>query len=481
MSLWRRATSLRFRLLAATLVALTLALLLAGVLLSGLFRDHVMRQFEAALTQQLDQVTARLEFDAAGQPLIDPQALSDPRWQKPYSGLYWQLDRTAADGLARAGVLRSRSLWDTSLPLLADELADGAVHVHQGKGPLDAPLLILERKVSIAEQPDARWRIVVAADMQDVAGAVASFNGVMAASLAVLLVLLVLAALAQVAVGLSPLRAMQRALADVHEGRTQRLQGRFPTEVQPLIDDFNDVLDRNTEVVARARTQAGNLAHALKTPLSVLDQAAAGTLAAAHDSELARLVKEQVGLSRRHIDWHLARARVAATQRLPGQRTAVGPVLAGLVRVMERVHAARGLSITVLAADAPLFFAGEEQDLQEMLGNLLDNACKWAGSSVTVHAEPVRGSAPPQVQIHIQDDGPGIEAAHLASVGARGVRLDESVPGTGLGLAIVQDLVGLYGGDLSLQPAAGGGLRATLRLPAALAADAGTTGQSVRA
>jgi signal transduction histidine kinase len=465
MNLWRRATSLRFRLLAATLVALALALLLAGVLLSGLFRDHVMRQFQATLTQQLDQVTARLEFDAAGQPLIDPQALSDPRWQKPYSGLYWQLDRVTADGLSRAGVLRSRSLWDTSLPLLADELADGAVHVHQGRGPLDAPLLMLERKVKIAEQPDARWRIVVAADMQEIAGAMDSFNGVMAASLAVLLVLLALAALAQVAVGLSPLRAMQRALADVNEGRTQRLQGRFPSEVQPLIDDFNDVLDRNTEVVARARTQAGNLAHALKTPLSVLDQAATGTLAV-HDSELARLVKEQVGLSRRHIDWHLARARVAATQRLPGQRTALAPVLAGLVRVMERVHAERGIAITVQADVAPLFFAGEEQDLQEMLGNLLDNACKWARSRVTIAARPLAGALPLQLQVRIEDDGPGIGAAHLASVGARGVRLDESVPGTGLGLAIVQDLAGLYGGELTLEPAGGGGLRATLRLPA---------------
>ncbi len=472
MKLWRRANSLRLRLLAATLVALALALMLAGVLLSGLFRDHVMRQFEATLTQQLDQVTARLEFDAAGQPLIDPQTLSDPRWQKPYSGLYWQLDRTSADGLSRAGVLRSRSLWDTSLPLLADELADGAVHVHQGKGPLDAPLLMLERKVKIAEQPDARWRIVVAADMQDISGAVDSFNGVTAASLAVLLVLLVLAALAQVAVGLSPLRAMQRALADVHEGRTQRLQGRFPTEVQPLIDDFNAVLDRNTEVVARARTQAGNLAHALKTPLSVLAQAAAEAQAA-QGRDLARLVKEQVALSRRHIDWHLARARVAATRRLPGQRTAVGPVLASLVRVMERVHAERGIAITLQADGAPLFFAGEEQDLQEMLGNLLDNACKWARSSVTVQAEAVMGSAPPCLQVQIQDDGPGIDAAHLAVVGARGVRLDESVPGTGLGLAIVQDLVGLYGGELSLQPAASGGLRASLRLPAAIAPGAG--------
>ena len=468
MSFWRRATSLRFRLLAATLAALTLALLLAAVLLNGLFRDHVMRQFQIGLTQQLDQVTARLEFSAAGQPLIDPQALSDPRWQKPYSGLYWQLDRFTPDGLSRAGVLRSRSLWDASLALSPDKLDDASVHVHQNQGPLDARLLVLERKVRIADQPDIQWRLAVAADMRDAVAAVDSFNGVMAASLVVLLVLLALAALAQVALGLAPLRAMQRALADVQDGRTQRLQGRFPVEVQPLIDGFNEVLDRNIEVVARARTQAGNLAHALKTPLSVLDQAAARALTV-HDGELARRVKEQVGLSRRHIDWHLARARVAATQRLSGQRTALAPVLAGLVRVMERVHAERGVAITVQAADKSLFFAGEEQDLQEMLGNLLDNACKWARSSVTVVAEPLAGAAPLQLQVHIRDDGPGIDAAHLASVGARGVRLDESVPGTGLGLAIVQDLAGLYGGGLTLQPADGAGLCVTLRLPAAVA------------
>ena len=212
----------------------------------------------------------------------------------------------------------------------------------------------------------------------------------------------------------------------------------------------------------------------------MLDQAAAGALAA-HDSELARLVKEQVGLSRRHIDWHLARARVAATQRLPGQRTAVGPVLAGLVRVMERVHAERGITITMQADGEPLFFAGEEQDLQEMLGNVLDNACKWARSTVTIAVEPLAGVRPLQLQVHIEDDGPGIDAAHLALVGARGVRLDESVPGTGLGLAIVQDLVGLYGGEFSLQSAAGGGLRATLRLPAAASADTGSVSRNVRA
>lgn len=459
----RWATSLRFRLLAATLAALALALLLAGVLLGGMFREHVMRQFETTLTQQLDQLTARLEFDAAGSPLVDPLTLSDPRWQKPYSGLYWQLDRMDSNDQTRRGVLRSRSLWDSSLSLAADALADGKVHVHEGPGPQGAALLMLERTVRTTEQPDTGWRLIVAADLQETTLAVDRFTGVLWASLTALGALLTLAALAQVAVGLSPLRAMQRALQEVHEGRTPRLLGRFPTEVQPLIDDFNGVLDRNAEVVARARTQAGNLAHALKTPLSVLDQAAAQAQNGAPASgDLVRLVQEQVALSRRQIDWHLARARVAASQRLPGQRTPLAPVLSGLLRVMERIHAQRGLVLRCDEVPEKWAFAGEEQDLQEMLGNVLDNACQWAHGSVQVQA----GRADGELTITVDDDGPGIAPELRASVLARGVRLDETTPGSGLGLAIVADLVELYGGSIRLDASPQGGLRVRFSLPA---------------
>lgn len=248
----RWASSLRFRLLAATLAALALALLLAGVWLSGLFREHVMRQFEAALTLQLDQLTTQLELDASGQPVIDPQQLSDPRWRTPYSGLYWQLDQVSGDGAIRSGVLRSRSLWDTTLPLSADALANGTVHVHEGSGPKGAAVLMLERTVALGEQPGVRWRLIVAAETRQALEAVDRFTGVLSISLLVLGALLALAAVTQVAVGLSPLRGLQHALVQVREGRSARLQGRFPSEVQPLIDDFNGVLDRNAEVVARA-------------------------------------------------------------------------------------------------------------------------------------------------------------------------------------------------------------------------------------
>jgi signal transduction histidine kinase len=462
------ARSLRFRLLAATLVGLAVALLLAGWVLSSLFREHVLRQFETALTQQLDQLTARLEFDTAGRPRIDSQELSDPRWQRPYSGLYWQIDEMTNGGQERSGVLRSRSLWDIRLQLQADALADGALHVHEGVGPQGAPLLLLERSLrdgmAPALAPQSRWRLVVAGDLQDVGQAVQRFTGVLVMSLLVLLVLLALAAWAQVALGLRPLRALQRSLQDVHQGHSAQLLGVFPQEVQPLVNDFNQVLERNAEVVARARTHAGNLAHALKTPLSVLDQATASG-----EGDLARLVQEQLALARRYVDWHLAQARVAATQRLPGlpgQSTAVAPVVAGLVRVMERVYAARGLTLHVDLGDTALFFAGEEQDLQEIVGNLLDNACKWAKTQVRICASRVVGAVPARLRLQMEDDGPGIGTEYLQAVVARGVRLDEAVPGTGLGLAIVQDLVALYGGQLQLQSLASGGLVATVELAA---------------
>jgi signal transduction histidine kinase len=454
--------SLRVRLLAATIAGLAVALLLAGFALGSLFREHVLQQFRSGLTQQLDQLTAQLDFSATGEPLINTQLLYDPRWQRPYSGLYWQLDQLSADGNRRKGVLRSRSLWDTSLQLHNDALAGPAVHVHETTGPMNSKLLTLARTVRAPDGGDVSWRLIVAADMQQTSEAVRRFTAVLAASLLVLLGLLVIAAWAQVSVGLKPLSALQRSLRDLQSARTARLQGRFPSEVQPLVDDFNRVLDQNREVVERARTQAGNLAHALKTPLTVLENAAAAELAS-NDGALPRLVQEQVLAARRHVDWHLARARASATQRLPGQRTDVANVVAGLVRVMARMHA--DIRIETHLPEPPLYFAGEEQDLHEMLGNLLDNACKWAHSSVQVCASLVADAQPPLLRLTVQDDGPGIDDAHYDAVQGRGVRLDESVPGTGLGLAITKELASLYGGSLNLRKA-DQGLEAIIVLPA---------------
>ncbi len=453
--------SLRWRLLAATLAGLALALALAWWALAGLFRDHVQRQFEATLGQQLDQLTARLEFDASGRPSIDPQALSDPRWQQPYSGLYWQLDALGASKNGRQAVLRSRSLWDTQLQLSADALADGRIHVHQAQGPRASRVLLLERTVRAEETGEARWRLVVAADLAPLESAQDDFSRMLAVSLGILLALLGVAAWAQVWVGLRPLVALRHSLQEVQHARTRRLEGRFPYEVQPLVDDFNRVLDHHGQVVERARTQAGNLAHALKTPLTILSQIAAR---APEGADWAGQVQAQVALAQRQVDRHLAEARLAAAGRVPGQRCAIAPAVRGLARVMERVHAGRRLSLELDLPEAAPDFAGQEADLHEILGNLMDNACKWTRGrvGVSVQGQP-SGDA---LVVHVDDDGPGIPAEAMEAAMARGVRLDESVPGSGLGLAIVREAVERYGGELRLSRAPAGGLRATLRLPA---------------
>jgi signal transduction histidine kinase len=454
-----RTGSLRLRLLGATLATLVVALVGAHWWLTGLFRDHVLQQFDATLSQQLDQLMARLQFDAQGLPVIGPRGMSDPRWEKPYSGLYWQVQRLSVPAGQSSAVLRSRSLWDAELTLPDDALADGTIHRHDINGPRGEPLRAMERSLQVPEPAESRWRLMVAGDLREAGAAVDRFTGVLAASLGGLGVLLALAALAQVAVGLAPLKTMQQGLQRVREGRQQRLQGRFPNELQPLIDEFNGVLDRNAEVVERARAQAGNLAHALKTPLAILGQAARKV----EPSEFSALVGEQVQIAERQMHWHLARARAAATQHVPGQRTALEPVLGSLLRAMDKLHADRHLDLGADEVAPDLAFAGEEQDLQEMLGNLLDNACRSACGAVTVKAR--REGA--WLRITVEDDGPGIAPEQRAAVLQRGVRLDESRDGSGLGLAIVVDLARLYGGDLELTTADAGGLSVRLSPPAA--------------
>ncbi len=502
---WRAASSsLRWRLLAGTVVAMLAALLLAGVLLQQLFEAHVMQRARDDLVVQLDQVTARLEPGSDAAPRLDDAALSDPRWRRPFGGLYWQIE--PLPGAPQFAPLRSRSLWDQRLQLPQDMPADGSVHVHELRGPRGEPLLVVERALRGEGAGAATLRVVVAGDLAQLQAAQARFGGTLAASLALLLLLMVLAALAQVRVGLAPLRALQAALARLRGGQAARLQGRFPAEVQPLVDDFNGVLDRHAELVTRARTQAGNLAHAVKTPLAILQQAAErlsaqldrpGGATANDIAQWRREVDEQLALARRHIDWHLSRARAAAAHGLPGLRTQVRPVVDGLLRVMRQLHAERGLELHAPPAPGPdaaaVDFAGEAQDLQEMLGNLLDNACKWARRQVVVDvvvevavdvevdakaAGPVElpvappmsasaGSRPtPRLCIAVDDDGPGIAAEQRALALQRGQRLDEATPGSGLGLAIVHELARLYGGTLQLQASKLGGLRAELHLPA---------------
>jgi signal transduction histidine kinase len=459
-------SSLRWRLFTAALATLALALFFTGLSLQQLFEDHVTHQFELGLARQLDQVTARLDVADDGTPRLDARGLSDPRWEKPYSDLYWQIDRIDGTGF-HPGVLRSRSLWDFTLMLHPDALAPGTVHHHALQGPNGKPLLALERTVRTGDDRKVQWRLIVASDMSPIHAAEQRFSGLLILSLGVLFALLLAASVVQVHIGLAPLRALRTGLARVKRGEVSGLAGQFPQEVQPLVDDFNSVLVRNAEVVSRARTQAGNLAHAVKTPLAVLQQAGEAALADAGTRELGTLMIEQIAIARRHIHWHMARSRAAAAAGLPGHAVAVGPVLEGLVRAMHVVHAGRKLKIVLPAQACGGAFAGEAQDLQELLGNLLDNACKWAHERVEIgYALQHEGDAM-RLSITLDDDGPGIAPERRDAVLRRGVRLDESVPGTGLGLSIAAELAGLYQGGIVLENSPLGGLRVRVELPAA--------------
>ena len=258
---------------------------------------------------------------------------------------------------------------------------------------------------------------------------------------------------------LAPLGDIRRNLSAVKNGSDLRVSGTYPTEVQPLVDDLNALLAHLETVVARAGTKAGDLAHGLKTPLTVLSNEA-DRLAAAGQSELAGVLTEQINVMRRSVEYHLAHARAAASGAAVHARSSVIETVHGLVRTMRQLHADRPVSIDTSINPRHLF-KGRREDLDEMVGNLLDNACKWARTHVSVTSSLEGG----RLGIIIDDDGPGIELAVNEIVLRRGVRRDERVPGSGLGLAIVRDLADMYGGTISLDRSAAGGVRARLEVP----------------
>jgi signal transduction histidine kinase len=443
--------SLRLRLLAGAVIWISLALAAAGMLLAALFAAHVERRLEVELSTHIEQIAAALERPGPGGVILTHQP-TDPRFRRPYSGSYWQVD--GPDG----PIFRSRSLWDVALRLPVDA-SGGGIHRHRLAGPNGQRLIALERTVTL---PDAQGasRVIVATDEAELTSAASAFTRTLALSLGVLAAALVAAAAIQVRIGLQPLHRLRAGVAAIREGRIKRLEGRFPTETQPLVEDLNGLLQRNEEIVARGRIQAGNLAHGLKTPLSILANEV-DRLAADGAPHLAATMREQITTMRQQIDYQLARARAAASLEVPGARVAVASSVAAIQRTLARLYGDRDLQFAVdIPADH--VFRGEQQDLEEMLGNLMDNACKWARGRVAATSRRDQG----RLTITIEDDGPGLPTEPQGFVPAPGARFDEKVPGTGLGLAIVQDLASLYSGSLALGGSSLGGLRAELTLPA---------------
>ena len=440
--------SISFRLAAGAALWITGALVVAGIVLAGLFRDHVERGFEAQLRWQLDRLAAVSEVDLAGSLKLK-RLIADPRFGQPYSGWYWQVAGPAGP------VLRSRSLWDQALDVDPASALAAKPRRYREVGPGGQVLRGLRRNVTLPGSGHI-YQIAVAADVTELNAAVREFTSTLAVSLAALGLGLLIAVMIQIRYGLSPLRRLRAALSAVRSGHETRLLGRFPDEIAPLASELNALLDHNAAVVERARTHVGNLAHGLKTPLSVIANAVASG-----GGPLAETVRQQVATMSEFIDHHLARARTVAAGRVLGARTDVSAVAAELERTMARVYVGRGLVVTVEGATG-IIFLGERQDLQEMLGNLMDNACKWGRSEVRVTLARARD----RLEFRVEDDGPGLAPEAREGVFDRGRRFDETVPGDGLGLAIVRTVAELYGGSVSLTPSTLGGLRATLDLPA---------------
>ena len=457
-----RVSSLAFRLFLWATGWTVVILIVTGIVLSTLYRNAVERAFDRRLDVYLRTLVADVASPEEGNDKF-PQSIGEPLFDLPLSGWYWQVARLDT---AKPEMHSSRSLWDSNFPHLPDsgQSSAGFGGYRQGyaQGPEDARLRIAERTIDLGE--DGRYLVAVAGDASEIDNEMRSFDRVIGATFGALAIALLLTTALQVRFGLSPLKRISESLAAIRSGRAERLQGEFPVEIAPLARETNALIDANREIVERARTHVGNLAHALKTPLSVLVNEAA----ARADDPLAQKVREQTDIMRDQVARQLERARLAARSTVVGALIDVSPVVTALARTMEKLHRERDIAIAV---DVPeqARFSGEQHDLEEMIGNLVDNACKWAQSRVAIEvvADRFEADGKPRVRIIVDDDGPGLSPSEREQVALRGRRLDESKPGSGLGLSIVVELAGLYRGVLTLGTAPIGGLRAELALPGA--------------
>jgi signal transduction histidine kinase len=463
-----RWNSLAKRLFASAIIWSLVALPATGLVLHSMFRAQVERDFDQRLLLMVTLLVPKGNEARTPEP-TKPEDMPEPLFNYPLTGWYWQI--TPAD--KKPGpTLVSQSLATETFRLPRDYKVkpdQAGFRWANIPGPDDKLLRVVEFEQAIGDgQPLRRYSYAVAGPREEIDTDLRKFRNMVLLALSVLGAGLLVATAFQVRFGLRPLGRIERGLAAIRSGEAQQLDGELPDEIKPLQQELNALIRSNQDVVERARTQVGNLAHALKTPLSVITNEARDS-----DGAFARKVTEQASIMREQINHYLDRARAAARIGTVSGVAEVGPVIAGLQRALTRIYGDdrndKPIKIEVVCPpDAR--FRGERQDLEEMLGNLMDNGCKWARSRVRVTViqdRPASKSARSVLVILIEDDGPGLTPEQCAEVGKRGRRLDESKPGSGLGLSIVADLAGLYHGRLELARSEIGGLHARLDLPAA--------------
>ncbi|PSJ37155.1 ATP-binding protein [Allosphingosinicella deserti] len=432
-------------------------LLLLGV--GGYALDRVLtreltRSFDGGLEYSLNALIASAEIGPDGEAYLN-RPPADQRFIEPNSGLYFQISVAGGSppGAATTDLdFPSRSLWDRRLQV-SSRHNDFDVHVYNSKEFPDELLRIVERDVQIPGSK-LRWRFQVAQNRDVLDEQIAELRRTLIRAFGVLgFGLLVLAAL-QAVYGLWPLRRVRQAIVAIRSGERSRIDESFPREIEPLKDELNALLAHNEQQAEEARTHAGNLAHALKTPLTVITNAAT-----AQSADLPETVCREATTMRRQVDHHLARARAIGRRSSTQARSEVWPALVSVERAVSRLYE----NVTIdLAGDKKAAVRVERQDLDEMLGNLIENAAKYGGGRVFVTVK----TTPKCVEVEVEDDGTGIPEPERVSIFARGARLDTGKPGTGLGLAIVRDVAEIYGGGIVLEESEDlGGLLARLKLP----------------
>ena len=457
--LWEGSVARGLVLLAA--LAILPVLVATGIAQTALFHQAAVSRFDDDLFDVVNGLYSGSSVDEGGE--VDAPPLTDSRATRVYSGKYWEIAEPAGgpDGKLRAlKGARSRSLWDSELKAPPGGVA--ALSAQAGKpiyydsvGPAHEPLRAAAMQALLPGRT-APVIFMAAEDRSPLEADAASFAAETAGGLIVLGLGLILAIFIQVRIGLRPLFSLRREVAGVRTGQADRVVGVYPSELEPLAAELNALVAHDQEVVERQRTHVGNLAHALKTPLTVMLTEAHGNPGA-----LAEVVTRQAEAMRGHVDHHLRRARAAT--RLSGQRerTEVAPVLEELALTLERIFREPAVEIDWRAPDE-LFFQGERQDLLEIIGNVLENACKFSRGRVRAVAEP---QGVDRMTVTVDDNGAGLPADQRSEVLKRGARLDESAPGSGLGLSIVDELARAYGGSVALTDSPMGGLRIVLELP----------------
>ena len=427
---------------------ITILLLVGGVALDRTLAGLLTRQFDEQLQYTMVAMIGSTEIGPEGEVYFNRQ-LGDQRFLEPGSGYYWQISGKGHDDFP------SRSLWDRTLRT-SGRPAPEPYYYDSDQYP-DEPLRVIERTVRLPGS-DVDWQFIVAASRNELNQQIADIRSIVVWSFAILGLGLFVMVILQTWYGLGPLRRVRKAIARIRTTGANRVTDPLPAEVQPMVEELNALLAHSETQAEEARRHAGNLAHALKTPLTVLTSAAS-----AHAPDLDQTVLREAAVMRRQVDHHLARARAVGRRAFGHSRTNVLASVEGVQRAVSRLYPHVRFDFSGVR---DVEVAIEPQDLDEILGNLIENAAKYGGGSVFVTVDP--DPAAEKCSVWIEDDGPGISEADRAKLFSRGARLDTAKPGTGLGLAIVRDVVEIYGGEVELGESEDlGGLLVTLRLPRA--------------